>query len=340
MKIKWLLVVVLILSISYLHLTMLGHDMPSHILHQELFFIPIILASFWFGLWAGLGIAVLVSFIYFLAFFGVQTRGSIDMALYLQVGLYISVAGLIGKLTNTLHEKQNKILRDEQRASLAKLVSALSFEIRDIVHSLADKHKKNYRKKELTPDLDAAIEIERLERLTDSFENLIPKDEQPHLSEDLRSVVNDKKKKFSEKARKAGVKIKTQYTEDSYPSLVFDDSMSLVLDSLINNALEFSPQGSELNIQLTKTGTFCSIAVIDNGPGVLPENVAKLFTPFFSTKPNGLGLGLSSGKKIMREHEGDLLFENREGGGAIFKMIIPRESRDKNYSTCIKEATL
>lgn len=338
MKIKWLLVVVLIISTSYLHLTMHGHDMSSHILHQELFFVPIILASFWFGLWSGLGVAAIVSLIYFLAFFDVESRSNIDLALYLQIGLYIGVAGLIGKLTNTLHEKQEKILRDEQRASLTKLVSALSFEIKDILHSLAIKHKKNSGEQNTSQELDVAFEIERMERLTDAFDKLIPKDEQPHLSIDLRDVITETKKRFLDKARKTGVTIKTEHEEDSYPSLVFNDSMTLVLDSLMNNALEVSPRGSEIVIKLNKTGAYCSIEVVDHGPGVLPEDVSKLFTPFFSTKPNGLGLGLSSGKKIMREHEGDLLFEHRVGGGAIFKMIIPRENRDLNYSTYVKEA--
>lgn len=333
MKLKWFLVVVAILFISYLHINMIGHDMASHVLHQELFFIPIILASFWFPIPSGIIISIVVSLIYSFALFTGQVDSEAKIAFYLQVGLYIGVAALIGWLTNRLHTQQRKIIRDERRATLAKLASAMSLEMRDIVNSLGLKYKKAGRLSSEREEDDFSTEIDRLERIVNAFSKIIPHDEQPQISRDLNVIILQAQEKFKERASNLGVNIKVELEEESCPSMVFSESMAGVFNSLIGNALEVSPQGSEIVLRSKRTGTYCSIEVIDQGPGVADENVEKLFTPFFSTKPGGFGLTLSSGRKVMRDQEGDILFERGKGGGSIFKMIVPRESRDKNIDT-------
>ena len=65
---------------------------------------------------------------------------------------------------------------------------------------------------------------------------------------------------------------------------------------------------------------------------VKKENIKKLFTSFFTTKTDGYGLSLSSGRKTLRDLGGDLIYEPGEKGGAVFKMIIPRDSRNENFN--------
>jgi len=74
----------------------------------------------------------------------------------------------------------------------------------------------------------------------------------------------------------------------------------------------------------------CILSVVDEGPGVLPEDLPKLFSPFFTTKPNGSGLGLSAGRKVLREQGGDLYFTPVPSGGAKFSIIVPRENTEYN----------
>ena len=102
--------------------------------------------------------------------------------------------------------------------------------------------------------------------------------------------------------------------------------------SLIDNALDVSTKGDSIILTSEKKGSECILSVSDNGPGILEENLPKLFSPFFTTKPKGSGLGLSSGQKVLREQGGDLLFEPNRSGGATFKVIIPQENSEYNLN--------
>ena len=67
----------------------------------------------------------------------------------------------------------------------------------------------------------------------------------------------------------------------------------------------------------------CSIEVSDSGPGIAPEVKAKLFTPFFTTRPGGTGLGLSVVQHIAVRHRGHVHAENGSNGGARFTLWLP-----------------
>lgn len=65
------------------------------------------------------------------------------------------------------------------------------------------------------------------------------------------------------------------------------------------------------------------IEVTDTGPGISPENQPRIYDPFFTTKPRGTGMGLAIARKIVREHEGQLVVENRAAGGASARVWLP-----------------
>ncbi len=69
--------------------------------------------------------------------------------------------------------------------------------------------------------------------------------------------------------------------------------------------------------------TLVETRIADNGPGIPAENLEKIFSPFFSTKKNGNGLGLAVGQKIARAHGGEILAENSPEGGAMFRLFLP-----------------
>lgn len=76
-------------------------------------------------------------------------------------------------------------------------------------------------------------------------------------------------------------------------------------------------------ILLSIDETVLEIAVSDNGPGIPEENIEKIFTPFFTTRSNGNGLGLAVAWKILKAHGGDIVAENNMERGATFRMFLP-----------------
>jgi two-component system NtrC family sensor kinase len=67
------------------------------------------------------------------------------------------------------------------------------------------------------------------------------------------------------------------------------------------------------------------VAVTDGGPGIPPERLPRLFESFFTTKPDGMGLGLSIARSIVEAHGGRIRAENRPEGGATFRFTVPAE---------------
>ncbi|NIX77520.1 sensor histidine kinase [Microvirga terricola] len=99
-----------------------------------------------------------------------------------------------------------------------------------------------------------------------------------------------------------------------------------VLVNLLQNAVEAleGQPGAEVRIGLVEDGDFVWLSVRDNGPGIPPETMTELFTPFSTTKPRGLGLGLVISNDIATEFGGHLSVESALGQGAVFTIHLRR----------------
>ena len=115
--------------------------------------------------------------------------------------------------------------------------------------------------------------------------------------------------------------------DDSIPAVLAGRvELQQVLINLVINALDaVSPETDKaaLTIATRHANGMVTISVQDSGPGIPPEVLARLFDRFFSTKQNGLGLGLAISRSIMVNFGGTLLAENDPAGGAIFRMSLP-----------------
>jgi signal transduction histidine kinase len=102
--------------------------------------------------------------------------------------------------------------------------------------------------------------------------------------------------------------------------------MVQVLDNLLSNAIKFSPEGSEVMVQLSSRSQGFEINVIDHGPGLAPEVAARLFERFWQaedTAHKGTGLGLFISKRIVELHGGELNVRSQLGTGSTFSILLP-----------------
>jgi signal transduction histidine kinase len=84
------------------------------------------------------------------------------------------------------------------------------------------------------------------------------------------------------------------------------------------------PSGGTIAIRTSEGDAGVEIWFDDSGPGIPPENLSKIFEPYFSTRDAGVGLGLAMTRKIVTDHGGDLTASNRPGGGTRFSFTLPR----------------
>ncbi len=97
-----------------------------------------------------------------------------------------------------------------------------------------------------------------------------------------------------------------------------------VLFNLLRNAMEASPPESIIEIWVEECGDKVSIRIRDRGCGIDAEAAKEIFTPFFTTKQEGMGMGLAICKTIIDAHNGELLFSINEFGGCDFTMLLPQ----------------
>ena len=118
------------------------------------------------------------------------------------------------------------------------------------------------------------------------------------------------------------------------PDIMADGSqMEQVFVNLLLNAVQAVPEGGTIQVKssLNQQESSVSIEVTDNGPGIGRKEQSKIFEPFFSTKPNGTGLGLSVSYGIVRNHQGNINVHSQPGEGTRFLIKLPiaqQESRE------------
>jgi signal transduction histidine kinase len=106
-----------------------------------------------------------------------------------------------------------------------------------------------------------------------------------------------------------------------------------VINNLVSNAIKYSPAGSRVDIKLRSSAEGCEIEVRDQGPGLAPEERARIFDPFFRTSATheeaaGAGLGLFATQRIVEAHGGRIDVASRLGEGSVFTVFLPRVPKE------------
>ncbi|MDR2663741.1 MAG: PAS domain-containing protein [Treponema sp.] len=118
--------------------------------------------------------------------------------------------------------------------------------------------------------------------------------------------------------------------DENLPLLDFDERvMKQAMLNLIQNSVAAMNGGGTLTIKTEQKGGEVLVSLCDTGKGIPEENMPKIFEPYFTTKEQGSGLGLTLVFKIIREHRGEIAVESREGKGARFTITLPVPQREK-----------
>ena len=124
-----------------------------------------------------------------------------------------------------------------------------------------------------------------------------------------------------------GLKVVSELAS-SLPPVLFDPAqLKQVLVNLIKNAMQATPPQGTLTLRSGSTQEAVWMAVSDTGPGIPPEQLNRIFEPFYTTKNKGTGLGLLIVQRIIRDHGGRIELESTVGKGTTFKLWLPLRDR-------------
>jgi signal transduction histidine kinase len=233
-------------------------------------------------------------------------------------------------MMDELREKEQTLVRTATLATVGELTSSIVHEMRNPLSSVKMNLQALMRTSEESSDDRELAEIatEQVQRLETMLNELLQYGRPivPNLSparfSDLIAVVTES---LEEKARTRRVNIAVEDHLGSAGLVVDKELFVRALVNLAGNAIDASPEGGEVRIvgERSQEGSNLEISVHDSGPGIREEQKARLFRPFFTTKPGGIGLGLANVKKTAALHGGDVLVENAAAGGAVFRLVLP-----------------
>lgn len=141
----------------------------------------------------------------------------------------------------------------------------------------------------------------------------------------LNRIMEDTIQLLEVQLRRSNVELAKSY-EDSLPAIHGNASkLQQVFTNLILNARDAMPDGGKISLETRMTDAGVEITVSDTGEGITPENLGKIYDPFFTTKEvgKGTGLGLAVSYGIIQEHSGEIKVESHIGEGTTFRLIFP-----------------
>jgi signal transduction histidine kinase len=218
--------------------------------------------------------------------------------------------------------------RAQQLATVGELASGVAHEIRNpLTGVLGAIELATKRLPPGDPARPLLAEAERqLQRIAGTTTQLLRYARPPELREvvvDANLLVERAERVVQQRAERGGVQVAVETAPAGADVRVDPELMVQVLVNLMLNGIEAGPADRWLRVQVRRQEAGVTISVADTGPGV-PANLRdKIFRPFFTSKPEGTGLGLPISRQIVLRHGGSLHYENTPGGGATFVVTLP-----------------
>ena len=142
------------------------------------------------------------------------------------------------------------------------------------------------------------------------------------VSSTVRSVLESFEREIAERS----IELVTDLAPDTVEAPLDGAHFAQALHNVVQNSIEAMPKGGKLHIATRPKGDRCEIVVSDTGAGVADKDSNLIFLPFFSTKEQGMGLGLTLAERILKQHNGDLKLVEKPEAGSMFAMSVPTAS--------------
>ncbi len=352
-RLKIILVAVPVIVITLLHYTTEMGKIYYHIIYLEIYFFPLILAGFWFGLRGGIVTSLIITALYFPeVIMKWQGFSPSDSYKILEIFLFNIVAAVLGFISDrgkaeekAKIEAEHKAREQAESADRLKtdILSIMSHELRTPLISIIgyndllldgvagpmkeeqiDALKKIERNsKRLLELINAMLEVSNLEAKAAEMKEV-----------NLDALFAELKEETREMQDNSGLKF--VWEVEPYLRLRTDSAkLKVIIKNLISNAAKFTERGS-VTIKAHKGNEEIEFVVTDTGVGISPDNLPFIFEPFrqiespLTRQHGGAGLGLYIVKKLLELLDGKITVESTVGRGSVFRVWIP-EDKGINY---------
>ena len=237
---------------------------------------------------------------------------------------------LVEQRTKALKEAQEQLIKSERLATIGQVAAMVGHDLRNPLTSI--KGAVYYLKNKLGSHTDENVRemLKLIEENVEYANNIVS---------DLMEYSREIKLELTETTPKAviaetlltvevpeGIQI-LDLTQDKPKIKVDTDKMKRVFGNIIKNAVDAMPKGGKLTITSKESNGNVEIAFTDTGTGISKDVLEKIWTPFFTTKSKGMGLGLPICKRLVEAHGGKISAESKVGEGTTVTIIVPIETK-------------
>lgn len=223
----------------------------------------------------------------------------------------------------------DQLIRADRLAAMGELTAGVAHEVRNplgIIRASVQLVEESSFNKDRLLEATSVIkqEIDRLDRVIKALLDF-GRPSKPHLAvTDVADVVEDVLLFTRRFAGQSNVSISALDVKGLPRVMADPDQLKQVFVNLISNAVQaMSQSGGSIEVRAYINEGFISVAVSDTGPGIPPDDLKKVFDPFYSTRDEGTGLGLTIVHRILDEHDGHIEVASDPGAGTTFTVSLP-----------------
>jgi len=254
-------------------------------------------------------------------------------ALRVQSGKFRQTAEDLAEANRNLSQAEAAVRRADRLAALGQLSAGLAHELRNPLGTIRASAEMLSRSvpadNEVAREVAGFIasEVDRSNSLVTRFLDFARPLQLKMAPADLGEVLDRAAMLVERDTPQHRVTFYKNYSPDLAPFPFDAELMERVFYNLLLNAAQASDEGGAITLKTRRLDGTAEVAVIDRGPGIDPKIREQIFNPFFTTKGNGVGLGLAIVSKIVDEHGGRMAVESEPGKGSIFRVLLPMQPK-------------
>jgi signal transduction histidine kinase len=233
--------------------------------------------------------------------------------------------------TQELRITQEKLIRTERLASMSNLVEGVAHEIRNPITTIGGFARRI--KKELGDNrkLDKYVDIileetARLENIVKHVHDFMETQSYSPTLARIEPVVEEVLNAALPSANELGVRIVKEIAPDLPQARLDSGQLIVAFANIVENALEAMPQGGTLGMKVLSEDRFLVITIKDTGCGIPKDQLTAIYDPFFTSKSNRVGLGLTLVHQVVSNHHGDIRITSEVQKGTVVTIRLPPDA--------------
>ncbi len=222
---------------------------------------------------------------------------------------------------------EKKLLQTERLAAVGHSAAYVAHELKHplmIIGGFSKQIKAHLDRDKDLKKMDMILEeVGRLERLVAELGDLTKEYNLVMRNTDVNALIRDVVQNMADTYPAHKYRFRKTLSPDVKEIPCDPDKLKQVFINIITNGLQAMNDGGSLSISTEQSSGHIEIRISDEGIGIAEENLQQIFEPFYTTRDNGSGLGLSISYKIIEAHEGDISVESQPSGGTTFIVQLP-----------------